>query len=186
MIDTSSIIMHDNRMSMGNDISEQLKRRRLDLGLSLAEVARRAGTSAATLSRYEHGWTRFETYTLRKLAVALNCNLEIALAPMDLRKPPACSTEEVAKQIGRLFWDHPLSPDDLKTYPVWVVERVLEYGTLADVEMLREQMGRQTFLVTAASAQRLSPRTANFWRQMLNMEGIPCTRKYSRDTAWNC
>jgi transcriptional regulator with XRE-family HTH domain len=172
-------------MHVGNDISEQLKRRRLALGLSLSEVARRSGTSAATLSRYEHGWTRFETYTLRKLALALNCNLAITLDPMDQRKPPVRTVQAVAKQLGRLFWDHPLTAADLEAHAVWVVERVLEYGTLADVEMLRDQMGRKAFLAAVASTQRLSPRTASFWRKMLTMEGIRCTRKYSRDTAWN-
>ena len=156
------------------------------LGLSLAEVARRAGTSAATLSRYENGWTRFEVYTLQKLALALNCNLETTLTPRQRRKTPARTPQKVVKQLGRLFWDHPLSTDDLKAYPVWIVERVLEYGNLSDVEALRDQMGRQAFLTTVASAQRMSPKTANFWRNMLKIEGIPCTKKYSRNTAWNC
>ena len=177
--------MYDKYMRMKAGISEQLKRRRLALGLSLTEVARRAGTSAATLSRYEHGWTRFETYTLRKLALALNCELQITLFPTDKRTPRARTVHQAAKQLARLFWDHPLTPKDLEAYPVWVVERVLEYGTLADVELLRDQMGRKAFLAATASAQRMSPRTANFWKHMLHMEGIPCTKKFSRNTAWN-
>ena len=67
-----------------------------------------------------------------------------------------------------------------------VVERVLDYGTLADVELLRNHMGHQAFLQAVAAAQRLSPRTANFWRQLLKMEGIPCAKKYYRNTAWSC
>ena len=177
--------MHDNTMTARAGISEQLKGRRLALGLSLAEVARRAGTSAASLSRYENGWTRFETYTLRKLALALNCDLEIALVPMEEGKPPVRTAQAAAKQLGRLFWDHQLVPDDFEAHPVWVVERVLEYGTLADVKMLRDHMGRAAFLAATASAQRMSPRTLNCWRHMLIMEGIPCTKKYSRNTAWN-
>ena len=176
--------MYDNTVSMENGISESLKRRRLALGLSLTEVARRAGTSAATLSRYENGWTRFETYTLRKLALALNCELRISLVPLERRKPRARTAREAVKQLRRLFWDHPLTPRDLDAHPVWVVERVLDYGALADVELLRDRMGRKAFLAAAASARRVSPRTANFWRRMLEMEGIPCTKAYSRDTAW--
>lgn len=152
------------------------------LGLSLAKVARRAGTSAATLSRYENGWTRFEIYTLRKLASALNCDLVITLSARQNHKSAARTPRKAVKQLGRLFWDHPLRPGDLKAYPVWVVERVLEYGTLSDVEMLRDQMGRQAFLTAIASAQRMSPKTANLWRHMLKIEGIPCTKKYSRNT----
>ncbi|MFU8781377.1 MAG: helix-turn-helix domain-containing protein [Kiritimatiellia bacterium] len=166
-------------------ISEQLKQRRLDLGLSLSEVARRAGTSAATLSRYENGWSRFETYTLRKLALALHCELEITFSPKKTYNARIPTPQDTVDQLARLFWDHPLMIDDLETYPIWVVERVLEFGSLSDIALLRARMGPQAFLKAVAAAQRLSPKTANFWQHILKMEGIPCTKKYSRNTAWN-
>jgi len=156
------------------------------MGLSLSEVARRAGTSAATLSRYEHGWTRFETYTLRKLALALGCELAIELRPKATRKPTARSRRQVCAVLARLFWDHPLKPEDLEAHPTWVVERVLEYGALEDIHALCDTMGRRAFLSAVAAADRVSPRTRSFWRQVLELEGIPCTKKYSRNTAWNC
>lgn len=184
-IDIAAIIMHDNSMSDVVGISEQLKQRRLALGLSLAEVARRAGTSAATLSRYENGWSRFETYTLRKLALALNCELEIQFSPKKTSNTPIPTPQDAVDQLARLFWDHSLTTEDLKKYPIWVVERVLEFGSLSDVALLRARMGTQAFLKAVATAQRLSPKTANFWQHILKMEGIRCTKKYSRDTAWN-
>ena len=184
-IDTASIIMHDNSMSDVVSVSEQLKQRRLALGLSLAEVARRAGTSAATLSRYENGWTRFETYTLRKLALALTCELEIKFSPKITSNTPIPTPQDAVDPLARLFWDHPLTADDLETYPIWVVERVLDFGSLPDVALLRARMGPQAFLKAVAAAQRLSPKTANFWQHILKMEGIRCTKKYSRNTAWN-
>ncbi len=177
--------MHDNSMSDVVSVSEQLKQRRLDLGLSLSEVARRAGTSAATLSRYENGWTRFETYTLRKLALALNCELEIKFSPKITSNTPIPTPQDAVDPLARLFWDHPLTADDLETYPIWVVERVLDFGSLPDVALLRARMGPQAFLKAVAAAQRLSPKTANFWQHILKMEGIRCTKKYSRNTAWN-
>ena len=172
-------------MNSKSGISKQLRDRRIEKGMSLSEVARRAGTSAATLSRYEHGWTRFETYTLRKLAVALDCELAIELRPKAGTKRESRSRGEVFKHLSRLFWDHPLAPEDLEAHSSWVVERVLEYGALDDIHMLCSTMGRETFLAAAADAHRVSPRTRNFWKQILNMEGIPCTKKYSRNTAWN-
>ena len=156
----------------------------MELGLSLADVARRAGTSVATLSRYENGWTRFETYTLRKLALALNCELEIAFTPKQSPRAPKRSLQAVVKQLARLFWDHPLTPEDLETYPIWVVERVLEFGSLADIALLRDQMGQKAFLKAVAASERLSPKTASLWQNILKMEGIRCTKKYSRNTAW--
>ena len=178
--------MHDNSTMQTGTISQQLKQRRLQLGLSLSDVARRAGTSPATLSRYEHDWTRFETYTLRKLALALCCELKIELRPKARRESErSLDRAGVQGRLKRLFWDHPLAPEDLDAHPVWVTERVLEYGTLADIQLLRDTMGNTEFLRAVAEARSLSPRTRSFWSQILKMEGIACTRKYSRSTAWN-
>jgi transcriptional regulator with XRE-family HTH domain len=186
MLAPNAVIMHDNSMPMPETISQQLRRRRLELGLSLSGVARRAGTSPATLSRYEHGWTRFETYTLRKLAVALGCRLKIELCPKAERGPQGGRGRAKAEtRLKRLFWDHPLKQADLEAHPVWVVERVLEYGNLDDIRVLREAMGKERFLSAVAEAQRVSPRTRSFWNKLLRLEGIPCTKKYSRNTAWN-
>ena len=166
-------------------LSARLKRRRRERGLSLSELARRVGTSAATVSRYENGWTRFETYTLRKLATAMDCDLLIELRPRPPRRPVQPGRNAVVKRLTRLFWDHPLTARDLAAHPVWVCERVLEYGALEDVRELQAWFGREDFLRTVAQATRLSPRTAGFWKTILEREGLPCTKKFSRNTAWN-
>jgi transcriptional regulator with XRE-family HTH domain len=158
--------------------------RREALGLSLSQVARRAGTSVATLSRYEHGWTRFEVQTLQKLADALGCELDIALRPRTCRTPKPVSPAAVVARIKRLFWDHTLGQADLRDRPIWVVERVLEYGDLDDINALVAVMGHAPFVKAVAQADRVSPLTRNFWRQVLDMEGVPCTKRYSRNTAW--
>lgn len=153
--------------------------------MSLSEVARRAGTSPATLSRYENGWTRFEVHTLRKLALALDCELAIEFRPRERPAQKTPTAKEACKRLRRLFWDHSLAPGDLKTHATWVVERVLDYGDLSDIYMLHDMMGRPGFLAAVARARRVSPHTRNFWVQILTMEGIPCTKKFSRSTAWN-
>jgi len=166
-------------------VSKQLRERRIELGLSLSEVARRAGTSAATLSRYENGWTRFESYTLRKLATALGCELAIELRPRPTPQAPRLTGKTVAKRLRRLFWDHHLVASDFQRYPVWVMERVLDYGNLDDIRLLTALMGRLRFLQTVAEATRVSAKTRSFWRQILEQEGVPCTKKRSRSTPWN-
>jgi transcriptional regulator with XRE-family HTH domain len=178
--------MYDNIMNEVKSISDQLRTRRKALGLSLADVARRVGTSPATLSRYENGWSRFGTYTLQKLARALDCDLQILLIEKkNSRVPYRPDKKGGVQQFQRLFWEHDLSESDFDDHPQWVVERVLEYGNLDDVHLLCKILGRGVFLDTVSQSTRLSGVTQNFWQQILAMEGVKCTKKYSRNTAWN-
>ena len=165
-------------------LSAQLQRIRKERGLSLAEVARRADTSPASLSRYEHGWTRFEVYTLEKLASALECELSIRLGP----KPPVSGSPRSStplRRLRRLFWDVPLTARVAQQHPVWFVERVLEYGNLEDVRALLGFFGRDRFLDIVARASKLSPKARTFWQHVLKKEGVPCTTESFRNTAWN-
>jgi transcriptional regulator with XRE-family HTH domain len=167
------------------EISAQLRARRQELGWSQAEAAARAGTSVPTLSRYESGWNRFELYTLRKLAAALNCDLHLALAPRT-RTAPNPDRKRLVQRLRRLFWDHPLKAADLDQHRTWVVARVLELGNLEDVGQLRDTLGRDEFVAAVTAAlPRLSPRTRACWESLLQTERMPCTRKFSRNTAWN-
>jgi len=168
-----------------DDLSGQLKRRRKHAGLSLAQLARRADTSAATLSRYENGWARFEIYTLRKLATALGCRLAVRLEPRRRPARKAVRRAEAIRRLKRLFWDHGLRAEDFDEHGQWVLERVLEYGALPDVRLLMDLMGRKSFLEGVRHARFQSKKTEEFWRSMLRKEGISCTRRRSPSTAWN-
>jgi len=174
--------MYDNKMNSPQDISRQIHERRKQLGLSLAQFARRVNTSPATLSRYENGWTRFEVYTLRKLATALGCDLVVKLEPKAHRTDPP-KRPKVVQRLRRLFWDQSLTARHLEENPMWVVERVLEYGNLEDVHHLVLYLGRNTFLGHVSGARFSSDRTRVFWQQILSREGMTCTRKYSREEA---
>lgn len=167
MLDGKNIIIYDNSM----DLSQQLKHYRLLRGLSLAQAARRADTSAATLCRYENGWQRFELYTLRKLAGALGCRLKVELVPIESDRHDA-ARRFAFRRLGRLFWDRRLRKRDLEDYPLWVIERVLEYGSLQDVRCLVEMMGKETFLQRVALIRFKSAKTQSFWLEMLKREGL--------------
>ena len=166
-------------------ISEKLKNRRLELGLSLKQLARRANTSVATLSRYENGWQRFEMYTLRKLATALDCRLTVNLEPLE-KASPKSQRNWGFRELRRLFWDRRLRKQDLKVFPLWVLERVLEYGSLEDVRFLTLRMGHKKFLENVSRVKFKSSRTENFWRIILQREGISCTKKFSRKEVRPC
>ena len=162
-----------------NSISNMLKKRRLALGLTLAQVARKSDTSISALSRYENGWHRFELATLEKLAAALGCELSVKLEPLENtipgdRKP----AEEVIGRIERLFWDRKPRPEDLSRYPRWVLERVLEFGNLSDVRALIGHYGRDGFLELVSSCRFSSSRTSVFWENILKREKPECTKKH--------
>jgi len=166
-------------------LSEIIKERRTRANLTLAEAARRAGTSSATFSRYENGWDRFEVRTLAKLASALGCDLKIAFTPRQKAIPEKPKRKQTVRQLARLFWDRTLAADDLDQHRVWVVERVLEYGQLEDVHALLHDLGKDAFLEAVAQSRWSSAKTASCWHALLKQEGKSCTRAYSRNTAWN-
>lgn len=63
-------------------IGEQIARMRLAAGLSQAELAKRIGTTASAISRYEsEGYDRYEIRTLRKIAEACGGKLQLILEP---------------------------------------------------------------------------------------------------------
>lgn len=156
----------------------------MDRGLSLRTVARRAGTSAATLHRYESGWSRFEVFTLEKLARALDCRLEIRLVPSARTRRPARA--RAIRTLARLFWDRRLRAEDLARHPAWVVARVLEYGQRADVRCLIGALGRERFLEVLAGVHLAEPKTRRLWEELLKLEGRRCTRRFSRKEADGC
>jgi len=134
------------------------------------------------LSRYENGWQRFEVQTLRKIARALGCRLRIELEPTST---PAeiPDRNRITGQLKRLFWDRPLASSDIDEFPRWVVQRVLEMGTMQDVQMLVAFMQKKRFLEVVSQIQFSSARTESFWKLMLKKENQTCTRKFYRETA---
>jgi transcriptional regulator with XRE-family HTH domain len=127
--------VHDNLdLDTQAPIGFQIRALRKARGWSLAELAKRAGTSAPTLHRYESGWERFEVATLRRLAAALDAQLNVSLEPLRKGVPrPKLSTAQLASLLSPLFWDRPLQPRDIDEYPDWVLRRVLMYGNRRQV-----------------------------------------------------
>jgi len=61
-------------------IGEQLARLRQEAGLTQSQVAKRAGTTASAISRYESAdYDRYELRTLQKIVDACGGQLEISL-----------------------------------------------------------------------------------------------------------
>ena len=61
-------------------IAEQLIKLRLDADLTQAELARKIGTTASAISRYENvGYEKYELNTIRKIVDACGGELQITI-----------------------------------------------------------------------------------------------------------
>jgi transcriptional regulator with XRE-family HTH domain len=170
-----------------DQIGAEIRRLRSLRGWSMSELARRAGTSAPTVHRYESGWRRFEVATLGKLAAALGRSLDVRFdEPTGAGRSPGERRGAVPRRLRRLFWDRRLRAQDIARYPAWVIRRVLEFGTLDDVNALVRYYGRDAFLEVVAGVRFESPRARRFWRSILELEGRECTTRFSRTEADAC
>lgn len=62
-------------------VGDLLRIRRTESGLTQAELARRAGTAAAVVSRIERGLMQPTVPALERLALALDCELQVDFRP---------------------------------------------------------------------------------------------------------
>ncbi len=145
-----------------------LKSLREGKNLSLKDLAELAGTSASAIHRYESGWDRFELRTLRRLARALDAQLEIRLEARHIRDE-ARSPEELVSRLAPLFWDVDLAPCHLVDNPQWVLRRVLEFGDLEQNRWARRYFGDEA-VAAAARHRSASPRVRRFWEAVLEGE----------------
>ncbi len=76
---------------------EQVIALRLKRGLTQAQLARRAGTKQPSIARLESGRSRPNLSFLRKVAAALDANVEIRLTP----KPLHAASEPGRKRVAR-------------------------------------------------------------------------------------
>ena len=158
--------MHDNYSILG----QQIRRLRQEKGWTLADLARRARTSAPTIHRYENGWDRFELETLRKISSALGARLVIRLvagAPRGVRK--RVTRGSLVRALAPLFWDRDLRAADLSRHPGWVLERVLTSGDRAQVLAARGFFGDRA-VREAAERRGVDARTRSYWRLILEEE----------------
>ncbi len=158
------LIINDKSVSfpfLGQQIREQR-------GFTLAELARRAGTSGPALHRYENGWERFSLRTLRRIGAALDARLEIRFvrAPSEPATARHRSRKTLTKMLAPLFWERALRESDLAAYADWVLERVLTSGSREQVRAARAYFGDEA-VRRAAERRGVDPRTRQYWRLIL-------------------
>ncbi len=144
---------------------------REERGWTLAVLARRVGTSAPALHRYENGWDRFRVDTLRKVADALGARLDVRLVPAARARPrSAPSGRALRKTLAPLFWDRDLRVSDLAGHTGWVLERVLTAGSREQVKAARAFFGDDA-LRRSVARRGVDRRTRNYWSLILGGAG---------------
>ena len=146
-------------------IGSEIRRLRQDRAWTLAELARRVGTSAPTLHRYESGWDQFRMDTLRKIAAALGASLEVRLVDRAPLTTPI-SARALVRRLAPLFWDARLSVELLDAHPEWVVGRVLTFGQPAQVAGAHQFFGDDA-IRRAIRRRDVDARTRNYWNVLL-------------------
>lgn len=163
--------MYDNIVA--GPIGAQIRRLRTEAGLTLADLAERAGTSAPTMHRYEAGWDRFEVATLRRIAEALGATLEVRLVPPRDGPRSLPTKADLVDLLSSLFWDNELDAAHLERFPGWVLERVVDFGSREQMAAARAWFGDEA-LAEAIERPGVDVRSRNYWRMILE---DACIRK---------
>jgi hypothetical protein len=96
----------------------------------------------------------------------------------------------VPAELHSLFWDCRPEEIDAEAHASLVLERILEYGSLAAVRWAVSTYGTErlrTFLVRRG-VRTLSRKTLRFWVLQLGLEGEPCFERSSLTRSrpfWN-
>lgn len=69
----------------------------------------------------------------------------------------------------RLFWDVDYIVSDIDKYPQFIIVRVFERGTIADVKKLRKYLGDKKIKDEIIKAKWIEPETLNFLSAIYNI-----------------
>ncbi len=98
-------------------------------------------------------------------------------------------TTQLPLYTHRYFWDIDPTQLDVDQYPVYVLERLLEYGDPLSVRWMLKHFSRQEIVAVLQTSRRLTPLSANFWALHfeLDRESVPCLSKSchkEQDEIW--
>ena len=97
------------------DAGPTLQAARMRAGLSQTDLARRTGTSQATISAYENGSKQPSVATFSRLLAATGTRLAVERAPASVVEP---SQAEHARGVLQSFRQHELPAEIVTQHPV--------------------------------------------------------------------
>lgn len=107
----------------------------------------------------------------------------IACRKKPLREVVTAPVSKLPEELHKYFWDTDPTKLNLRRHRRFIIERVLEFGDEKAVRWLRQTFGDEAIKEVVCRSRRISKRTANFWRLILNIPKgqVACLSKRSRN-----
>lgn len=88
---------------------------------------------------------------------------------------------KVPREFHNFFWEVDAEKLDSDEYPEFIMERILDYGTLEGVSWVRKTFGDERIreFIKGRAQRSLSSKALNFWQKILNLNPEECTSKFS-------
>jgi len=77
--------------------------------------------------------------------------------------------KKLPKRFAKYFWDVDPQKIDIKKYPQYVLERLLQFGDLAAVKWGLNQFGKDKLIEVVKTSRQINRKTANFWQTIYNI-----------------
>ncbi|MEW6102709.1 MAG: hypothetical protein AB1630_02635 [bacterium] len=80
-------------------------------------------------------------------------------------------------ELKRYFWDVEIK--ELKDFPIFVMERLLEYGDRNAISYLLSNFSKERIKKVVKETRRISRKSANFWAFYLNIpkKEVKCLKR---------
>lgn len=87
--------------------------------------------------------------------------------------------KKAPKFLKKYFWDIDFEQLDYKSYPKYIIERILEYGDENGINWMMKNFSRIQIIRTLQESRELTLKSANFWAVVLNIkrEKVKCLSK---------
>ena len=72
--------------------------------------------------------------------------------------------KNLPESFRKYFWDCDFDDLSVQKYPKFILERVLNFGSLKDIQWIKHQVGDEYFRKIATQSRRLDKKTLNYWK----------------------
>ena len=71
---------------------------------------------------------------------------------------------QLPESFRKYFWDCNFDDLSVKKYPKFILERVLNFGSLQHIQWIKCKVGDEYFRKIATQSRRLDKKTLNYWK----------------------